>query len=98
LACIAPASMARSRVLRGSWSARKPGDRLVGGLARRDKYNPPMVEDGATRNRLTTHAARNQAAWDASSDEYQERHGAFLAASGGLTWGTRARPRERLGR
>jgi hypothetical protein len=43
-----------------------------------------MVEDGVTRNGLTTHAARNQAAWDASSDEYQERHGGFLAASGGI--------------
>jgi SAM-dependent methyltransferase len=55
-----------------------------------------MVEDGATSNGLTTHAARNQAAWDASSDEYQERHGGFLAASGGLAWGTSQIPEAEL--
>jgi SAM-dependent methyltransferase len=55
-----------------------------------------MVEDGATRNGLTTHAARNQAAWDASSDEYQERHGDLLAASGGLAWGSSQIPEAEL--
>ena len=42
------------------------------------------------------HAARNQAAWDASSDEYQERHGGYLAASGGLAWGTSQIPEAEL--
>jgi SAM-dependent methyltransferase len=37
---------------------------------------------------LTAHAARNRDAWDAQSDEYQERHGDQLAESGGLAWGT----------
>lgn len=37
---------------------------------------------------LRDHERRNQAAWDADSDAYQARHGAQLAASGGLAWGT----------
>jgi hypothetical protein len=37
---------------------------------------------------LTPHEERNQAAWDADSDDYQQRHGAQLADSGGLAWGT----------
>jgi SAM-dependent methyltransferase len=45
---------------------------------------------------LTAHAAHNRDAWNASSDEYQERHGAFLAASGGLAWGTAQIPEAEL--
>ncbi len=37
---------------------------------------------------LTAHEARNRASWDAYSDEYQAKHGAQLADSGGLAWGT----------
>jgi SAM-dependent methyltransferase len=37
---------------------------------------------------LTPHEERNQAAWNADSDDYQQRHGAQLADSGGLAWGT----------
>jgi len=37
---------------------------------------------------LTTHETRNRESWNAFSDEYQERHGAQLADSGGLAWGT----------
>lgn len=37
---------------------------------------------------LTAHEARNRAAWDAYSDEYQARHGEQLAESTGLAWGT----------
>jgi ribosomal protein S12 methylthiotransferase accessory factor YcaO len=55
-----------------------------------------MAEDGTTGNGLTTHAARNQASWDALSDGYQERHGGFLAASGGLAWGTAQIPEAEL--
>jgi SAM-dependent methyltransferase len=45
---------------------------------------------------LTPHAARNLAAWDASSDGYQERHGGQLADSGGLAWGTTQIPESEL--
>jgi SAM-dependent methyltransferase len=51
-------------------------------------YTPPMADDDAPHRGLTAHAAHNRAAWDSFSDEYQERHGGFLAASGGLAWGT----------
>jgi SAM-dependent methyltransferase len=37
---------------------------------------------------LSGHATRNRVAWNASSDEYQERHGPQLADSGGMAWGT----------
>jgi SAM-dependent methyltransferase len=37
--------------------------------------------------RLSAHARRNRAAWNAMSDGYQERNGPMLAASGGLAWG-----------
>ena len=37
---------------------------------------------------LSAHEARNRASWDAYSDEYQAKHGAQLADSGGLAWGT----------
>ena len=36
---------------------------------------------------LTAHADRNRAAWDATSDEYQDQNGAFLEAGGGMAWG-----------
>jgi SAM-dependent methyltransferase len=45
---------------------------------------------------LSTHAARNQASWDAYSDEYQEKHGEQLAASGGFAWGTAQVPESEL--
>src|SRR6476646_4586658 len=45
-----------------------------------------MADD--SRPALTAHEARNRESWDAYSDEYQERHGEQLAASGGLAWGT----------
>ena len=44
-----------------------------------DPTDPPL---------LSPHATRNQAAWDAYSDEYQGKHAEQLAASGGLAWGT----------
>jgi ubiquinone/menaquinone biosynthesis C-methylase UbiE len=46
---------------------------------------------------LTDHAAQNQSAWDATSDEYQERNGAFLATKGGLAWGMYQIPESELG-
>jgi SAM-dependent methyltransferase len=55
-----------------------------------------MAEDGVTRKGLTAHAARNQAAWNSSSDQYQERHGSQLADSGGLAWGTAQIPEAEL--
>ena len=45
---------------------------------------------------LSAHAARNQASWDAYSDEYQEKHGEQLAASGGFAWGTAQVPESEL--
>jgi SAM-dependent methyltransferase len=45
---------------------------------------------------LTDHAARNRAAWDAYSDEYQERHGDQLAEGGGAAWGTAQIPESEL--
>jgi len=36
---------------------------------------------------LTPHAVRNRSAWNATSDEYQDRNGTYLAASGGMAWG-----------
>ena len=41
-----------------------------------------------TQRELNAHETHNQAAWDAYSDEYQAKHGAQLAASGGQAWGT----------
>ncbi len=49
-----------------------------------------------TSAELTPHAARNQASWDAYSDEYQARHGGQLAESGGLAWGTSQIPESEL--
>lgn len=45
---------------------------------------------------LTPHAARNRATWNDYSDEYQQRHGEQLAASGGLAWGTSQIPETEL--
>src|SRR6478735_999543 len=45
-----------------------------------------MADD--PRPALTAHEVRNRESWDAYSDEYQDRHGEQLAASGGLAWGT----------
>ena len=36
---------------------------------------------------LTAHADRNRASWNATSDEYQAKHGTQLAKSGGTAWG-----------
>ncbi len=55
-----------------------------------------MADDDATPRDLTAHAARNRAAWNASSDEYQEKHGGQLAESGGLAWGTAQIPEAEL--
>ena len=45
---------------------------------------------------LTPHELQNQASWDADSDAYQERHGAELADSGGVAWGTTQIPETEL--
>ena len=45
---------------------------------------------------LSEHAARNRAAWDAYSDEYQDRHGGQLADSGGAAWGVAQIPESEL--
>ncbi|MGK2850737.1 MAG: hypothetical protein ACSLFN_07495 [Candidatus Limnocylindrales bacterium] len=45
---------------------------------------------------LRDHEARNQAAWDADSDDYQARHGEQLATGGGLAWGTTNIPEAEL--
>ncbi|MGE5156348.1 MAG: class I SAM-dependent methyltransferase, partial [Betaproteobacteria bacterium] len=46
-----------------------------------------QTDDAPSPAGLTPHARRNRAAWDATSDEYQDRNGGMLAASGGLAWG-----------
>jgi SAM-dependent methyltransferase len=40
-----------------------------------------------TSTGFTAHAARNRAAWNATSDAYQDRNGPYLAAGGGMAWG-----------
>jgi SAM-dependent methyltransferase len=55
-----------------------------------------MTSDRTGPPALTDHAARNRASWDAYSDEYQARHGAQLAESGGLAWGTSQIPESDL--
>lgn len=45
---------------------------------------------------LTEHEARNRAMWDGYSDEYQAKHGDYLAASGGYAWGTTQIPESEL--
>ena len=54
-----------------------------------------MADD--SRPALTAHETRNRESWDAYSDEYQDRHGEQLAASGGLAWGTYQIPEATLG-
>ena len=54
-----------------------------------------MTTDPAERQ-LTAHEARNRATWDAYSDEYQAKHGAQLAESGGRAWGTSQIPEAEL--
>jgi SAM-dependent methyltransferase len=58
-----------------------------------DPTDPSDPSDPAA---LSAHAARNQAAWDAYSDEYQGKHGEELATSGGLAWGTAQIPEAEL--
>jgi SAM-dependent methyltransferase len=55
-----------------------------------------MSAERATPIGLTAHASRNREAWNASSDEYQSRHGGQLADSGGLAWGTAQIPEAEL--
>jgi SAM-dependent methyltransferase len=55
-----------------------------------------MTSDRTGPPALTDHAARNRVSWDAYSDEYQARHGAQLAESGGLAWGTSQIPESDL--
>lgn len=45
---------------------------------------PAMNDSGEG---LSEHAARNQADWNARSDQYQTRHGSQLAEHNGLAWG-----------
>ena len=47
-----------------------------------DPAEPPPPDS------LTAHATFNRAAWNDYADEYQTKHGAQLAASSGLAWGT----------
>jgi SAM-dependent methyltransferase len=46
--------------------------------------------------RLSSFAARNRQAWDAQSSEYQSKHAAQLAASGGTAWGVWQLPESEL--
>jgi SAM-dependent methyltransferase len=55
-----------------------------------------MTPDPTDLPGLTPHEARNRASWDSSSDEYQAKHGAQLAESGGHAWGTAQIPESEL--
>jgi SAM-dependent methyltransferase len=55
-----------------------------------------MTSERATPGGLTEHAVHNRAAWNATSDDYQARHGAQLEKSGGLAWGTTQIPEAEL--
>jgi SAM-dependent methyltransferase len=55
-----------------------------------------MTTDPDALAGLTEHAEHNRASWDAYSDEYQALHGAQLAESGGMAWGTAQIPESRL--
>jgi SAM-dependent methyltransferase len=46
--------------------------------------------------RLSSYAAQNRQTWDAQSTEYQSKHGAQLAASGGTAWGVWQLPESEL--
>ena len=61
-------------------------------------YSLAMSEESPTPDSpgLTANEARNRVAWDEFSDEYQERHGGQLAASGGNAWGTTQIPESQL--
>jgi SAM-dependent methyltransferase len=56
-----------------------------------------MTTDPDALAGLTEHAEHNRASWDAYSDEYQALHGAQLAESGGMAWGTAQIPESTLG-
>lgn len=55
-----------------------------------------MTTDPPDPSGLGPDEARNQASWDAYSDEYQSKHGPQLAESGGLAWGTAQIPESEL--
>ena len=55
-----------------------------------------MTTDPDALAGLTEHAEHNRASWDAYSDEYQALHGAQLAESGGMAWGTAQVPESTL--
>ncbi|MFL5674271.1 MAG: class I SAM-dependent methyltransferase [Chloroflexota bacterium] len=55
-----------------------------------------MTNDPTGDTNQSVHVARNRASWDGYSDEYQERHGAQLADSGGAAWGTYQIPEDEL--
>ncbi|MEP6638411.1 MAG: class I SAM-dependent methyltransferase [Chloroflexota bacterium] len=55
-----------------------------------------MTSDPRGPSDLGPDDARNQASWDAYSDEYQAKHGLQLAESGGLAWGTAQIPESEL--
>src|SRR5438270_13379785 len=44
----------------------------------------------------SSHVTRNRRLWNLQSDEYQDRHGPQLAASGGLAWGVWQIPESEL--
>ena len=46
-----------------------------------------MTDDDRLEAGLTSHARQNRASWNATADAYQQEHGAYLEASGGLAWG-----------
>jgi SAM-dependent methyltransferase len=52
-------------------------------------YDPSVDED-------TGYVERNEQLWDRQSDQYQERHGGQLAASGGTAWGVWQLPESEL--
>jgi SAM-dependent methyltransferase len=60
-------------------------------------YSHPMKRLEATPTGLTPHAIRNRAAWNATSDEYQDQNGPQLADSGGMAWGVWQIPEAELG-
>ena len=54
------------------------------------------TNDPSSPSSLTPHAHRNRQAWNATSDDYQDRNGPLLAASGGLAWGVWQIPEAQL--
>jgi SAM-dependent methyltransferase len=56
-----------------------------------------MTRNGSDLPELTPDAARNRAAWDAFSDEYQAKHAKSLSGARGLSWGTSQVPESELG-